>query len=155
MQPNFQNNQYLIVDELSYHFEDPQRGEVIVFKQQINNKDLFLLKRVIGLPGERVSISEGKITIYNNAHPEGIALNESYLPADLLTSGKETVTLDKDQYFVLGDNRSNSKDSRYFGPITRSQITGRVFLRGWPFNEVTVFKTPQFNYAVSSSSTTP
>jgi signal peptidase I len=147
MIPNFEERQYLIIDELTYRFRDPERGEVIVFK----HGDQFLLKRVIGLPGERVKVAEGKITIYNNDHPEGVVLQESYLPTDLQTVGEKNITLGKDEYFVLGDNRPNSSDSRRFGPITRGQMTGRVFLRGWPFDQVKVFKTPQFNFSSSSS----
>jgi signal peptidase I len=148
MIPNFQPNQYLIIDELTHRFRDYERGEVIVFK---HTDGQYLLKRIIGLPGERIKVANGKITIYNNTHPEGLVLNESYLPHDLQTVGEETVVLDKEQYFVLGDNRPNSLDSRRFGPISKEQITGRVFFRGWPFDQITVFKTPQFD---STSTTT-
>lgn len=141
MVPNFEPNQYLIIDELTYRFREPERGEVIVFK---HNDGQYLLKRVIGLPGERIKVAEGKITIYNDAHPEGKILDEVYLPHDLQTVGEEIVTLDKEEYFVLGDNRPNSLDSRRFGPITRSQMTGRVFFRGWPVNQMMIFKTPEF-----------
>jgi signal peptidase I len=142
MVPNFQPNQYLIIDELTYRFREPERGEVIVFK---HTDGQYLLKRVIGLPGERIKVGDGKITIYNDAHPEGLKLDETYLPDDLQTTGEEIVTLEKTQYFVLGDNRPNSLDSRRFGPISKNQMVGRVFFRGWPFDQVAVFKTPQFN----------
>lgn len=151
MQPNFQDHQYLIVDELSYNFKEPARGEVVVFKYG----DDYLIKRVIGLPGERVKISEGKVMIYNTTHPEGVLLDESYLPQDLLTAGEKDITLDEHTYYVLGDNRSVSKDSRYFGPISREQIVGKVFLRGWPLDQVAVFKTPQFDYQVLSPAFSP
>jgi signal peptidase I len=149
MQPNFQDRQYLIIDELSYNFKEPARGEVVVFKYS----DDYLIKRIIGLPGERVKIFEGKVIIYNDSHPEGVLLEESYLPQDLLTAGEKDTTLDDHTYYVLGDNRPVSKDSRYFGPISRKQIVGKVFFRGWPFDQVAVFKTPQFNYQSSSSTT--
>ena len=80
-------------------------------------------------------------------------LQEAYLPDDLQTVGEKTTTLGKDEYFVLGDNRPNSLDSRRFGPIMRWQMTGRVFLRGWPFDQIKVFKTPQFNFSDVVTST--
>lgn len=144
MEPTFHENEYLIIDELSYRFREPLRGEVIVFKYTDVQQDYFL-KRVIGLPGERVKVADGKITVYNQAHPEGLIIDESYLPSDLQTLGEMNVTLTPDEYFVLGDNRMNSFDSRRFGPINRSQIVGRVVVRGWPLNKAQSFKAPNFN----------
>ncbi len=145
MEPNFFDKEYLIIDEISYRLRAPQRGEVIVFKYPENPKEYFL-KRIIALPGERVKISEGKITIYNQEHPEGVVLDEPYLPADLLTSGERTfVPLNENQYFVLGDNRDNSYDSRRFGAVDKSLVVGRVFVRGWPFNRAQVFNHPDLN----------
>ncbi len=145
MEPNFFDKEYLIVDELSYRFRAPERGEVVVFKYPQNQKEFFL-KRIIGLPGERVKISEGRVTIYNQAHPEGVVLDESYLPSDLLTSGDRTfVPLNDNQYFVLGDNRSNSYDSRRFGAVDKSLVIGRVLLRGWPLDRAEFFSEPVLN----------
>lgn len=145
MEPNFYDKEYLIIDELSYRFRAPQRGEVIVFKYPENHKEYFL-KRIIGLPGERVKVSEGKITIYNTEHPEGVVLDESYLPADLLTSGDKTFeSLTEDQYFVMGDNRPNSYDSRRFGAVDKNLVVGRVFFRGWPFNRAQIIPEPDLN----------
>lgn len=145
MEPNFFDKEYLIVDELSYRFRQPERGEVVVFKYPNNRKEFFL-KRIIGLPGERVKISEGRITIYNKAHPEGVVLDESYLPADLLTSGDRTfVPLSEDEYFLMGDNRPNSYDSRRFGAVDKSLVVGRVFFRGWPLKRAQLISEPQLN----------
>lgn len=144
MEPTFFDHEYLIVDELSYYLRPPERGEVIVFKYPENPTEYFL-KRVIGLPGERVKVSGGIITVYNQAHPEGVVMAESYLPADLVTSGENTYTVGPDQYFVLGDNRSNSFDSRRFGPINKSYIVGRALFRGWPLDRIQKFNTPSFN----------
>lgn len=145
MEPNFFDKEYLIVDELSYRFRAPQRGEVVVFKYPENPKEFFL-KRIIALPGERVKVSEGKVTIYNQEHPEGVILDESYLPADLLTSGDRTyVPLTDREYFVMGDNRPNSYDSRRFGAVDKSLVVGRVFFRGWPLNRAELIAEPNLN----------
>ncbi len=145
MEPNFFDKEYLIIDELSYRLRAPQRGEVVVFKYPENPKEYFL-KRIIGLPGERVKVSEGQITIYNKAHPEGAVLDEPYLPHDLLTVGNGLpVQLDGNNYFVMGDNRPNSFDSRRFGAVDQSLVVGRVFFRGWPFNRAQIIPEPKLN----------
>ncbi len=145
MEPNFHDHEYLIIDELSYRFRPIERGEVIVFKNPNNPKEYFL-KRIIGLPGERVKVAEGQVTVYNEAHPEGTELHEIYLPKDLLTVGEKVTVLKDNQYFVLGDNRDNSYDSRRFGSIDRSLIVGRTWFRGWPLSRMQVFKVPVFNF---------
>lgn len=144
MEPNFFDKEYLIIDELSYRLRVPERGEVVVFKYPDNPKEYFL-KRIIGLPGERIKIAEGQVTIYNKAHPEGIILNEPYLPKDLLTVGETITVLSDDQYFVMGDNRSNSYDSRRFGAVDKSLVIGRVFFRGWPLNRAELISEPKLN----------
>lgn len=144
MEPNFFDKEYLIIDELSYRLRLPQRGEVVVFKYPENPKEFFL-KRIIGLPGERIKVAEGRITIYNKEHPEGTILTEPYLPQDLQTIGERITTLSEDQYFVLGDNRPNSYDSRRFGAVDKSLVVGRVFFRGWPFNRAEIIPEPKLN----------
>lgn len=141
MEPNFHEKEYLIIDELSFRFREPVRGEVIVFRFPEDPKEYFL-KRVIGLPGETIKITEGKIYIYNNENPEGFELKESYLPETLITQGDRTSKIGENQLFVLGDNRPNSFDSRRFGPIDKSLVVGRAWLRGWPPNKLAVFSTP-------------
>jgi|SRR3989344_3250428 len=144
MEPNFFDKEYLIIDELSYRLRPPQRGEVIVFKYPENPKEYFL-KRIIGLPGERVKVAEGQITVYNKEHPEGVVLNEPYLPKDLLTIGERITALSENQYFVLGDNRPNSYDSRRFGAVDKNLVVGRAFFRGWPFNRAEIISEPKLN----------
>ena len=144
MVPNFSEKDYLIIDELSYRWRDPERGEVIVFRYPDNPKEFFL-KRIVGLPGEGVKIAEGQVIIYNNEHPEGVIVKEQYLPKNLLTVGERTLRLGPDDFFVLGDNRPNSFDSRRFGPIARQAIVGRAWLRGWPLGKIEIFKAPDFN----------
>lgn len=139
MEPNFHNGEYLIVDEISYRFEPVGRGDVIVFKYPYNNKDYYI-KRVIGLPGEKVEISNGKVTIFNNENLQGFVLNETkYLPAGLETGGDKSVTLGTEEYFVLGDNRSASSDSRVWGNLERQFIVGRTWVRAWPPDQFSVF----------------
>ncbi len=139
MEPNFYDHEYLIVDEISYRFNNPQRGDVIVFRYPRDPSQYFI-KRVIALPQETIKIQNGKITIINQSHPKGFVLDEqAYLP-DIYTRGKLTLTLGANEYFVLGDNRPASLDSRVFGPIHRQDIIGRTWLRGWPFRRLSVFK---------------
>lgn len=143
MEPNFLDHEYLIIDELSYRLHEPKRGEVIVFRYPNNPKEYFL-KRIIGLPGERVKVSEGVVTIYNDAHPEGLSIKEEYIPSDIVTEGEKIMSLNKNQYFVMGDNRPNSFDSRRFGPVDENLIVGRTWLRGWPLNRIQIFDTPNY-----------
>jgi len=145
MEPNFYDHEYLIIDEITYRFNEPQRGDIVVFRYPRNPQEYFI-KRMIGLPGESVLIKDGAVTIFNKANPDGLSLDESYLPEGLKTYGssEEKVELGADEYFVLGDNRNSSKDSRSFGPVNRSFITGRVLLRGWPFNRATIFEAPAY-----------
>lgn len=132
MHPTFESNQYLVIDELSYYFREPVRGEVIVFKYPKDPAKHFI-KRIIGLPGETVKITNGEvlITTTNNAKPEQIKLDEPYVQENLAVANLE-VKLLSNEYFVLGDNRSVSLDSRIWGPLPRNLITGRVWLRLLP-----------------------
>lgn len=139
MEPEFQDGNYLIIDEVSYRFRQPERGEVIVFKYPRDHKQYFI-KRVIGLPNERVEIKDQKVKIYNTEFPDGREVDESYLHSDTVTKGNETIQLGTSEYFVLGDNRLFSSDSRYWGPVASDLIVGRVWIRAWPLDEVTMFK---------------
>ncbi len=137
MKPNFSSGDYLIVDELSFKLGKIKRGEVIVFRNPLSPK-VFFIKRVIGLPEERIVIKNGKIYIYNQTHPTGFLLKEPYLKENF-TPGKVDITLEKNQYFVLGDNRKASYDSRAWGPLPSSYIIGIVRIRAWPLNNFTIF----------------
>lgn len=136
MLPNFENGQYLIVDEFSYHFREPARGEVIIFRAPRDTSE-FYIKRIVGLPEERVEISNGTIHIYNNEFPGGITLEESYLQYKSPNSNI-ALTLEADEYFVLGDNRPMSSDSRVWGPLENKLIIGRAWLRLWPFTKASI-----------------
>lgn len=145
MEPNYVEDEYLIIDELSYRFSLPERGDVIVFRSQDKNKEFFL-KRIVGLPNEKIKVQGGKVVVYNGIQPDGVVIDEDmYLPASEFTDGELVVTLEGDEYFVLGDNRGVSFDSRKFGPINRDSIVGRVWLRGWPVEKFGLFERPEYN----------
>ena len=139
MEPNFEDWHYLIVDRVSYRFEMPQRGDVVIFDLP-QDTSRSLIKRVIGLPGDTVILKGQSVTIVNDEHPKGLTLEEPYLdPANLGGVNNMTVTLEKDQYFVLGDNRRVSADSRIWGTLPRKDIVGRVFLRLFPLGDIGIF----------------
>ena len=144
MEPNFYDHEYLIIDELSYRFREPERGEIIVFRYP-RDPSQFFIKRVIGLPGETVEITGGNVIMFNTEHPNGIKLDESYL-SGVSTNGKDRVTLSENEFYVLGDNRDESLDSRSFGPIHRSDVIGRVWVRGLPLSRIGGFELPVYNY---------
>lgn len=137
MTPTLENGDNLIVEKLSYRFGDPQRYDIIVFPYPENPKKHYI-KRIIGLPGETVQIMDGHVYI------NGELLDEDYGNAVMNNAGvaAEPVVLGSDEYFVLGDNRNNSEDSRYaaVGNIKRSDISGRAWLRIWPFKSFGVLK---------------
>ncbi len=143
MEPNFHSGDYILINEISYRFKEPQRGDIIVFHYP-GNESTYFIKRIIGLPNEKVEIKDGKVTVFNTQNPGGLLINESYLPADIKTTGDKTVTLSSDQYYVLGDNRDASFDSRSWGPLKRSEIVGSVWVRLWPLSQITAFAKPNY-----------
>ncbi len=146
MEPNFYDHEYLIIDEITYRFTAPQRGDIIVFRYPKNPQEYFI-KRLIGLPGEKIQIKDGEVYIYNKDNSGGMKLAEPYLAPGTKTYGlsEEPITLEANQGYVLGDNRNSSKDSRSFGPVSRDLIIGRVLLRGWPFARINLFPAPAYN----------
>ena len=140
MQPNFEDGDYLIVDETTYRFRDPQRGEVIVFKYPKNPSQRYI-KRIIGLPEETIEIQDGKVMISNGKGSQ--ILDESnYISSSLETIGNIRVCLEENEYFVLGDNRTFSSDSRRWGALPKDNIIGKVFLRTWPLMALAKFEAP-------------
>ncbi len=136
MDPNFATNDYLIVDELSYKLQAPQRGDVIVLRPPFETSKYFI-KRIVGLPGERIVVAAKQTYIYNKEHPEGFLLDEPYVK---FNSDKVTdKTLSDTEYFVMGDNREVSFDSRSWGALPKADITGRAFLRLYPFPKLGLF----------------
>ncbi len=147
MVPNFSNGDYLLVDELSYRFRGANRGEVVVFRYP-KDESTYFIKRVIGLPGDTIEITDGEVTITNPEHAKGFVLPEDYLPPNTPTvvrpGGESNFTLKEGQYLVLGDNRSYSFDSRDWGILDAKEIVGLVRLRLWPAKGFTVFAAPQY-----------
>lgn len=140
MEPNFEDGNYLIIDEISYRFYQPQRGETVVFRSPEDPKQFFI-KRMIGLPGETVEIRNNRVVIYNEDNPDGLALDESpYLDPEQRTEGRLKVELGENEYFVLGDNRLASSDSRRWGPLDESLIVGKVLIRAWPIDEAKYYR---------------
>ncbi len=149
MVPNFQNNEFILTEKLSYRRRAPKRGEIVVFKappsEPCAETECEYIKRIIAVPGDVVTVSDGNIYINNQT------LTEDYLPSDFQTSPGSflregrPVELSQDEYVLMGDNRPHSRDSREFGPITREAIIGRAFLRYWPVNEFGLIKHTNYN----------
>jgi signal peptidase I len=160
MDQTFHHNNYLIVDQISYRFEEPKRGEVIVFKVpplglKIQNQDadkkVFYIKRIIGLPGETVEVNGDKIKIYNDSYPDGVTLEEPYVYIDdtkhsELSNLKKSITLGDTEYFVMGDNRHNSSDSRFWGALPEVNIKGKSLVRLFPFNSIGLYPGEYIKY---------
>jgi signal peptidase I len=143
MEPNFGNGDYLIIDEITYRFRSPERGEVIVFKFPQNTSQRYI-KRIVGLPGETVEIKDGRVMIVIDGQKLEVLDESSYLPAYLLTAGNLTMSLGQDEYFVLGDNRSVSSDSRRWGIVPKEDIIGRVYFRAWPIPAMAKIELPAY-----------
>ncbi len=143
MFPNFEDHDYLLVDEISFRFREPERGEVIVFRAPAEPSSRYI-KRVIGLPNETVEIRNGVIFISNDNGTE--SLNESeYLSPEVFTSGNLKITLKDGEYFVLGDNRLFSSDSRVWGILPEKNIIGKAFFRALPANNLSLIIRPVYN----------
>ena len=145
MEPTFQNNEYIITDKISYRFGKPNRGDVVIFKAPVN-PDVDYIKRIIGLPGETVMVQSGRIYI------DGKMLNEPYLedltpifPGGFIKEGV-VVSIPENHYFVMGDNRPHSSDSREFGPIEKKLIIGRAVFRYWPINNLGLIPGANYRY---------
>jgi signal peptidase I len=136
MDPTFATGDYLIVDKISKNARFPERNAVIVFDFP-NDTSKSFIKRVIGLPGETVVIKNNTVTIINSENPDGITLDQSYVTH--AGQGFYQKTLEGDEYFVMGDNRAESYDSRYWGPLKRSFILGRPIVRLFPINKIDSF----------------
>jgi len=147
MLPNFINNEYLIAEKLSYDFKQPSRGDVLIFRYP-KNPEVIYIKRVIGLPGEQVTIKDNKVYIASSANSEQKELTENYLPPITETKTSEElaknqefkILLNENEFFVLGDNRGHSSDSREWGVLPRANIIGRVWLTVTPIERFKLFK---------------
>lgn len=142
MEPTYHQGDYLLVDEISYRFNEPERGEVIIFRFP-GNPSQFYIKRIIGLPAETVKINDSVVTIVSGDNPDGFVLEEEYINT-INTDGTLEFTLGENEYFVMGDNRPASHDSRRWGPLAENFIVGRVWVRAWPFNQFDLVETPAY-----------
>lgn len=159
MEPNFEDHEYLIINELGYKttdvgfkygeneinfftvksFKEFKRGDVVVFRYP-KNPSVYYIKRVVGLPGEKIEIKNKEVKIYNGGNPEGFILDESeYLSPGEQTQGDQVAMLSDTEYFVMGDNRSYSSDSRSWGPVPEVDVVGKVLLRAWPVGRAAIF----------------
>ena len=146
MSPTFSDGEYLIIDELSSRtrIRPWQRGDVIVFRYPLDHTQYYI-KRIIGLPGERVRIANGAITVFHGEFSQGVILDESpYLSKHERTEGVTDVTLRDHEVFVLGDNRDHSSDSRTWGALPRDLIVGRAWVRAFPLARAEVLDTPWY-----------
>jgi signal peptidase I len=130
MNNTFENGQYLIVDQLSYYLHEPARGDVVIFRYP-RDPSKFFIKRVIGLPGDTLTIEESNVTITNEANPDGYVLNEPYVNS-MQAEAPRTEVMGPREYFVMGDNRDQSSDSRVWGVLQEERIIGRAWLRLFP-----------------------
>jgi len=141
MEPNFHNNEYLLVNQMTYRLRAPERGETIIFRFPKDPQEDYI-KRIIGLPEEKIDIFDGKVYINNSL------LDEKYLSPDEQTTVSDinfSRTLNADEYFVMGDNREHSSDSREWGPMPKKNIIGRAWLDVYPFKDYGLIKNGQFN----------
>lgn len=152
MDQTFADKQYLIVDQFTYRFiQEPKRGEVVIFRvpeealalsNYVLDKKMYFIKRIIGIPGDTVEVKDNQVTIYNTENPNGLKLQEDYVYIDKMIPTRNVnikVELKSDEYFVMGDNRNNSSDSRFWGPLKRINIKGRPLVRLFPFTKISIF----------------
>lgn len=142
MFPNFEPGDYLIIDEISYRFSDPQRGDIIVFKYPLDQRQHFI-KRIIGLPGETVVIEKDRVEVISSN--KKIPLEESgYIPDPSMNERSMEVVLGENEYFVMGDNRQFSYDSRRWGALTKKDIVGKALIRLFPVANISLIKSPAY-----------
>jgi len=144
MDPNFHNGEYILTNKIEYKIGDPKRGDIVIFKSP-RNKEIDYIKRVIGLPGETIRLSNSTFFI------NGKKLDEPYLAPTVYTFGGSYLAENTDivvppgKYFVSGDNRPHSSDSREFGPIAKEDFIGKALLRYWPFSRLGLITRPDYS----------
>jgi len=144
MVPVFENGEYLIIDQITYRFEEPKRGDVIVFRYP-KDPSKFFIKRIIGLPGESVEVKNGTPSVKNPGGDKFTVLEEPFIKNKSSDNG--TYALGENEYFVMGDNRISSSDSRVWGTLDRKFIVGRALLRLFPVTEASLFPG-KYNYSI-------
>ncbi len=146
MVPNFHDKDYLIIDRISYQFHQPKRGDVIVLKYPKDTSQYYI-KRIIGLPGDQISCQQGKVDVLPKGTQQLEVLKEDYLPSNAQTTNcKPLTTLGSDEYFVLGDNRAASSDSRVWGILPHNDIVGKTWLRVFPLGNLGLVPSPAYSF---------
>ncbi len=130
MEPTINNKDYLLISRQAYKIGEPERGDIVVFPHQQGSEDTLYIKRVIALPGDHLKIKNGKVYINNKMQ------DEEYLKDGTKTSGNIDYTIPEGEIFVMGDNRENSSDSRFFGTVSIEDVKGKVLIRLFPFNKI-------------------
>ncbi len=143
MEPNFHDGEYILTDKISYRFQKPARGQVIIFKSP-GNPDIDYVKRIIGLPGDTVKVEEGYVYVNGQQLPETYLQDKTTILGNGFLSEGQEITVPENHLFVFGDNRPHSSDSREFGPIDEKSIIGKAYLRYWPFTRLGLI--PKQNY---------
>jgi signal peptidase I len=140
MYDNYYNGEYLLTDKISYRFDEPQVGDVVVFKAPMN-EDYDYIKRIVGEPGDRVMIKSGKVMVNGQTFDESgyLDMEVTTRPGQFAKEGV-TVTVPSEQYFTMGDNRNNSSDSRDWGTVPIENIVGKAWVRYWPLNKIGVIE---------------
>jgi len=145
MEPQLHDKEYILTEKVSTRFGSFKRGDIVIFRFPYN-REIDYIKRIIGLPGETISVLDGKVYVNDKV------LNEPYLrditdiypdPDNVLQEGK-SITVPQNYYFVLGDNRPHSQDSRYFGPVARSLLIGKAVIRYWPITNISLVDHPDY-----------
>ncbi|MBI4067470.1 signal peptidase I [Candidatus Gottesmanbacteria bacterium] len=145
MEPNFHDGEYILTDKISYRFKSPERGEVIIFKSP-TNPDIDYIKRIIGLPGDTLMVRDDSVYLNGKILTEPYIIDKTViLGSGFLTEGKE-ISVSDDRYFVMGDNRGHSADSREFGPISKKSIIGKALIRYWPIPYFGVIEHVNYTY---------
>lgn len=144
MENTFKNKDILLINKTTLYSGKFKRGDVVLFKYPKNPKEIYI-KRIVAFPGEKIEIKNNIITIYNSDKPSGFVLKENYITQEVKTLGDISLELKDGEYFVLGDNREHSSDSRHWGPLNIEFILGRVFLRAYPLSKISIERTADYN----------
>lgn len=152
MEPTYHDGEYILTDKISFRFGGPQRGDVVVFRSP-KNQDVDFIKRIIGLPGEKLKIKGGKVYINGNVLDESTYLDPSvYTGPESFLAENTDIIIPQNNYFAMGDNRSGSSDSRDFGPVPPTEFIGKVFFRYWPIDRFGLIKRSSYPNSLNGES---
>lgn len=143
MEPNFHNGEFILTNKILYKFTNPLRGDVVIFKSP-RNKDIDYIKRIIGLPGDTVELKNNALYVNDVRVPEPYLAPDVFIFGGSYLKEGDPIIVPPGKYFVVGDNRPHSSDSREFGPIAKEDFIGVAFMRYWPFTKVGVISRPSY-----------